>query len=84
MINRPPLDAKKLGNLAITVTTVLLGQTDQGQAQLVIILWERLIAQRTPSQADRFAGSPLRGIEPLTNMDHGPTEIGNRQTLGFK
>ena len=40
VIDRPALDTKKLGDLTITVTTILLGQPDQGQAQLVIILWE--------------------------------------------
>ena len=73
VIDRPALDTKKLGDLAVTVAAILLGQPDQGQAQCVIILWSRLVAQGAPRQADRFAGSPLRGVELLANMDHSPT-----------
>ena len=73
VIDRPALDTKKLGDLAVTVVAILLGQPDWGQAQCVIILWSRLVAQGAPRQADRFAGSSLRGVELLTNMDHSPT-----------
>ena len=73
VIDRPALDTKKLGELAVTVAAILLGQPDQGQAQFVIILWSRLEAQGAPRQADRFAGSSLRGVELLANMDHSPT-----------
>ena len=48
VVDRPALDTKKMGDLAISVTAILLGQPDQGQAQLVVIFWDRLIAQRTP------------------------------------
>ena len=84
MIDVPTFDTKKPGDLAITVSAILLGQPDQSQAQFVIILWRCLIAQTAPRQADRFARSPFRRIKPLTNMDHGLTQIGSRQTLGFK
>ena len=73
VIDRPALDTKKLGDLAVTVAAILLGQPDWGQAQCVIILWSRLVAQGAPRQADRFAGSSFRGVELLANMDHSPT-----------
>ena len=84
VLDDPAFDTKKLGDLAITVTAILLGQPDQCQAEFVIILWCCLVAQRAPRQADRFAGSSLRRIELLANTDHSLTQIGNRQTLGFK
>jgi hypothetical protein len=73
VINRPAFHAKKLGDFTIAIATILLGQPDQGQAQFVIILGCRLIAQCTPRQADHFAGSSLRRIELLTNMDYSLT-----------
>ena len=73
VIDRPALDTKKLGDVAVTVAAILLGQPDQGQAQFVIILWSRLVAQGAPCQDDRFAGSSLRGVELLANMDHSLT-----------
>ena len=48
VIDRPALDTKKLGDLAVTVAAILLGQPDWGQALCVIILWSRLVAQGAP------------------------------------
>ena len=73
VIDDPAFDTKKLGDLAITVTAILLGQLDQCQAEFVIILWCCLVAQTAPRQADRFAGSSLRRIELLTNMNYSLT-----------
>jgi len=36
-------------------------------------------ALRTACQPDRFAGSPLRRIQFLTDMNNGLTQIGDRQ-----
>jgi len=85
VVDRPAFDTKKLGDLAITIATILLGQPDQGQTQfIVIILFDGFVAECAAGQADRFAGSSFPRIQLLTNMGHSLTQIGNRQTLGFK
>ena len=73
VIDDPAFDTKKLGDLAITVTAILLDQLDQCQVEFVIIIWRCLVAQTAPRQADRFAGSSHRRIELLANTDHSPT-----------
>ncbi len=48
---------------------------------IVINFTDCLIALGTPRQANRFAGSPLRGIQLFTNINHSLTQIGNCQAL---
>ena len=43
-----------------------------------------LIALCEPCHADRSASPPLGWPELLPHMDHGLTQIGNRQTFGFR
>ena len=86
VINRPAFNAKEMGNLTISIPAILFGQPDHRQTQfLVIIMFSDVgIALRTTCQADRFAGSSLRCIQFLTDINNSLTQIGNRQALGFK
>jgi hypothetical protein len=85
MIDGPALHPKQLSNLAVAIPAIPLGQSDHRQTQrAIVILVMCNVALGTPSKANRFAGSPLRRIQLLANMDHCLTKIGNRQAFGFK
>jgi len=84
VIDLPAFNAKQLGNLPIAIAAILLCQSDQSQPKAVIIFRACLIALCGPCHADRSASPPLGRPELLTNMDHSLTQIGNRQTLGFR
>ena len=86
MINRPAFNAKETGNFAITVPAILLRQSDHRQTQFLVIFmfFDVGIELRTTCQANRFAGSSLRCIQFLTDINNSLTQIGNRQALGFK
>ena len=73
VIDRPAFDTQQRRYLAITIAAILLGETDQCQPQIIIVLGDRPVLLCTAGKADRFAGPPLRRIEPLTNMDNGLT-----------
>ncbi len=84
VIDLPAFNAEQLGNLPVAIAAVLLCQSDQSQPKAVIISRRCLIALCGPCHADRSASSSLGWPELLAHMDHGLTQIGNRQTLGFR
>jgi len=84
VIYLPAFKAKQLGNLPIAIAAILLCESDQSQPKAVIIFRGCLIALCGLCHADRSAIPPLGRPELLTHMDHSLTQIGNRQTLGFR
>jgi hypothetical protein len=85
MVDDPTLYPKQLGNLTVAIPTILLGQFDHRQAQFFVIALNcSSISLGAPGKANRFASSSLRRIQPLTNINYGLTQIGDRQALGFK
>ncbi len=85
MINDPAFNPKQLGNLAVAIPAILLGQSDHRQAQFfVTTLNSGSVSLSTATNTNRFARSPLRCIELLSNINHRLTQIGDRQALGFK
>ena len=84
VVDFPAFNAKQLGNLPVAIATIVLCQSDQSQPKAVIISWGCLIALCGACHADRFASPPLGWPELLTHMDYSLTQIGNRQTLGFR
>jgi len=84
VIDPPAFDAQQFGDLAIAVSSVLLGQSEQRQTESVIIPRGWLILQRVARQADDPAGPPFRGRKLLACMDDGLTKLLGRQALGFR
>ena len=85
MIDHPAFKPEQLGNFAIAIATILFGEPDQGQAQRIIIVsLAGFVLLRGARHADRSAGAPLRGIELLTHVDHGLTQVSWLQALGFR
>jgi len=84
VIDLPAFNAEQLGNLPVAIAAILLCQSDQSQLKAVIIFRGCLIALCGPCHADRSASPPLGRSEYLTHMDHGLTQIGNRQARGFR
>jgi len=84
VIDLPAFNAEQLGNLSVAIAAILLCQSDQSQPKAVIIYRRCLIALCGPCHADRSACSPLGRPELLTHMDYSLTQIGNRQTFGFR
>ncbi len=84
LIDLPALNAKKFSNLAVAVTAILLGQSDQSLSKAVIFLLYGLIVMCGSRHANRFACMPFREAKLLTHMDDSLAKIGNRQTLSFK
>jgi hypothetical protein len=85
MVSVPTFYPKQLSNLAIAIPTILLGQSDHRQAQFfAIALNSCSISLGAAGYANHFARSSLRCIELLSNINHGLTQIGDRQALGFK
>ena len=73
VIDAPTVDAQKLPDLAVAISAILLGKSDQSQTQLIIVLQLGLVTQRTASKADDITGPPFRGAQLLANMDNGTT-----------
>jgi len=48
VIDVPALDSQELGDLAIPVSSVLLGQTDQSQPKAVFIFWGSSVLMSGP------------------------------------
>ena len=84
VIDLPAFNAKQLGNLPVAIAAILLCQSEQSQPKAVIISRGCRIALCGPCHADRSASPPLGWPEFLTHMDYSLTQIGNRQTLGFR
>ena len=85
MIDDPTLYPKQLGNLTVAIPTILLGQSDHRQPKIFIIALNcGSVSLGATGKTNRFAGSSLRRIQPLTNINHGLTQVGDRQALGFK
>ena len=85
-VDRPTFNAKQFCNLAIPVPTVLFGQPDHRQTQIMIILaWDSgSVIEAGSGQTDCSTCAALRGRKPLADMDHGLTKVGSRQALGFR
>jgi len=84
VIDLPAFNAEQLGNLPVAITAVLLCQSDQSQPKAVIISRGCLIALCGACHADRSASPPLGRPEFLAHMGYSLTQIGKRQTLGFR
>ena len=84
VIDCPAFDTQELCDLTIAITTILFGKAYQGQPQTLIITLYGLIVIGGTCKANRFAGVPLGRPKLLAHMDYSLTQIGNRQTLGFK
>ena len=84
VIDFSAFNAEQLGNFPVAIAAILLCQSDQSQPKAVIISRRCPMALCGPCHADRSASPPLGRPELLTHMDHSLTQIGNRQTLGFR
>ena len=73
VIDAPTVDAQQFSDLAIAISTILLGKPGQGQTQRIIVWRLGLVTQRTASKADDITGPPFRGAQLLANMDNGTT-----------
>jgi hypothetical protein len=59
MVDAPALDPQELPNLPIAIPPVLLGQTEQGEAQIVLVLSPDLIAEGAPRYPKNLARPSL-------------------------
>lgn len=80
----PALDAQEFGNLAVTITSILLGQPDESEAQCIVIPGDGLVLLGAAGKADDPAGPPLRRGQLLPRVDNGLTKVVRRQALGFR
>ncbi len=48
MVDTPALYPQELPDLPIAIPAILLGQSDQGEAQIVLVLLPHLIAEGAP------------------------------------
>ena len=59
MVDAPALDPQGLTNLPIAIATILLGEPDQGEAQIVLVLSPDLIAEGAPRYPKNLARPSL-------------------------
>jgi hypothetical protein len=84
MVDAPALYPQELPDLPIAIPAVLLGQSDAGEPQIVLVLLPHLIAQGAPCDPKNLARPPLRGAELLTGLDNRTPQVIRSQILGFK
>jgi hypothetical protein len=85
VIDLPSFNAKEFCNLAISIATVLLGQSDQRQTQFLVIVFVHGFVLLTGTRnANDTTCSTFRSAKLLTGMDYSLTQPINRQALGFK
>ena len=84
VIDPPALSLKQLAHLAIAVAAILLGQPDQREAQLVVILLSRPVLQGAARKPDNPARAALRRAELLARVDDCVAELVSAQAFGFK
>ena len=76
---------RQFSNLAIGLFTVLLGQTDHGEAQSVLsILFDSLVPQGGTTEAYYAISSTFRRSQLLARMDFGLEELVKTYASGFK
>lgn len=84
VIDGKALGPQKFADLAIAVTAILFGKTDQGQTQIVLVPRNGLIVLRAAGNAEDFASPPLGCPKLLARLDDGSAQVLCRQALGFK
>ena len=84
MVDAPALDPQELADLPIAVATILLGQSYEGEAQLILILLPDLIAQGAARYPKNLACPSLGRSELLTGLDNRTPQVIRCQILGFK
>ena len=80
----PTFGAEQFTNLAIAITAILFGQSDQDQAQIIISPGSRLVMQGAAGQPNNTAGVSFRRAKLLACVNDSSSEIVTRQALGFK
>ena len=84
MVDAPALDPQELPDLPIAIATILLGEPDQGEAQIVLVLSPDLIAEGAPRYPKNLARPSLGRSELLTGLDNRTPQLIRSQILGFK
>jgi hypothetical protein len=59
VVDAPAFYPQELPNLPIAILPVLLGQTEQGEAQIVLVLSPDLIAEGAPRYPKNLTGPSL-------------------------
>jgi hypothetical protein len=73
VIDQSAFDLQKLADLAVTVSAILLGQSDHSQALIVIILLACLIAQGAAGNPKNITCPSLGCAELLTRLNDRTT-----------
>jgi hypothetical protein len=68
----------------LAITAILLSQSDQGEAHIVLVLLPNLITQGAACYPKNLAGPTLRGSELLTGLNNCTPQVIRCQILGFK
>jgi|GEM_PF-1306293 len=84
VIDQKALDLQKLMDLAISISAILLGQPDHGQALIIIALLGALIAQGAAGNPKNLACPPLGCAELLACLNDRTLQVFSTQILGFK